>query len=181
MYFIGEMNIKDKRVDKMLATDNINNADIYYSPIIFWILSLVVILCGGVGVIAWLALHKYYLFFLFYFSVSYFISSYLNNSFALTEKHLHVINPNIPFKKIKSYDLSNIKQITIGKTKRKWHYVLGIFGSNYITIQTTNKSEKYFCIGLEIDAFDENWTEKTIDNFNYKLREKNIQTVFNIE
>jgi hypothetical protein len=181
MFFIGEMGIKDKRVDRMLIKRHFDNPDIYYSPVLIWVLCLFMLLPVTGWFVFQLAFLKYYPFLLTYFAIGYLINSYLNNSFAITENQLHIINPNFPFRRFKSYSISDIKQITFDETKRKWHYAFVIFSSNYIDIQTDKGSEKYFCVGLGLDGFDENWTEKTIETFNYKLKEKGIVTVFNLD
>lgn len=175
------MSIKDKRVDKMLSAHNLIDVDIFYSSISIWLLSVIIICSIAHWLIFYLAYSKYYPVIIIYFALGYFISAYLNNSFALTQDSLIVINPNFPFKNIKIYPLTNISTITIDKTNWIWHFIFCVFGSNYIKIQTKEKSKKYFCVGLELDSFDENWTEKTLDTFYHKLEEKGVPTIFNFK
>jgi hypothetical protein len=177
MLFFGKMNLQDLRVDKMLKARGLDTSDIYYSPIKSWVLFMVI----AMGLCYWfiipLALSKYYSLVLIYLAPGYLFSGYLNHSFAITEDQLHVINPNFPFRQFKSYALRDIQRITLNKSKQKWHYLLGIIGSNYISIQTADQSIKYFCVNLDVDAFDENWTEKTMDTFYSKLKEKGLDVV----
>ena len=181
MFFTGALSIKDKRVDKMLLARNVTGADIYYSPIAIWFLLLVILAGINYWLIFMLALSKYYPLFLIYLAIGYVVSAYLNNSFALTQDTLIVVNPNFPFRQFKAYSLADIKQITIDKTKHRWHYFFVIFSRNFVRIQTSQTSEKYFCVGLELDAFDENWTDKTMDTFHCKLIEKGVPTIFNLD
>ena len=178
------MSIKDKRVDKMLLLHNLTNTSIYYSPITIWFLTIFMVL-GIVCPIFLLSFYsffsKYYLLFLIYFVFGYIICAYLNNSIVLTKDALIIINPNFPFKQFKTYLFDDIKQIIIDKTKYKWHYIFGIFSNNYIKIQNLDKTQVYFCVGLELETYDENFTNKTIDELNHELKNKGISTIFNLD
>jgi hypothetical protein len=55
------------------------------------------------------------------------------------------------------------------------------FTGNYADIKTNNGITRYYCIGLEADAYDENLTEKTIDNFEMALRKNGIYVQSSIE
>lgn len=176
-----KIGLKDKRVDKMLFARNLVDTDIYYSPIVAWLFFLVVVLAIAHGLVFQLAFSKYFPLLLLYILGGYTVCAFLNNSFALTQDALIVINPNFPFRQVKTYPLSDIRKITIDKSKWKWHFAFCIFGSNYIAIQTADDTKKYFCVGLELDAYDENLTEKTMDSFQDNLKGKGIQTVFKLD
>ena len=91
------------------------------------------------------------------------------------------INPNFPFKKITIYDFAEIEKIKIDDSKLKViSWVLLIFSSNYIEISTNENTERFYSIFLQPDAFDENLTEKTLDDFNAVLCGKHILTEFNL-
>ena len=180
--FIGVgLKLKDKRVDKMLLVKNIISTDIFYSPISTWILLLLLILTSGWWLLYIFASTKYGLLLIPYFVISYLLNGYKSNSFALCNDNLIVINPNIPFRQITVINNSDIQLVTIDKTTRKWTKIFLDFGENYLLIQTKDNTYKFNCAGLDLDAYDENWTEKTIDDLRHKLKEKGIKTLFNLD
>ncbi len=172
--------LKDNRVDKILTSKGIIGGDIYYSPILTWIIALSIILLGGIGVVYLLASSIYGYLLIPYFIISYLLNAYKNNSFALFDDKIIIINPNIPFRKVIIINNSEINLITIDKTKSNWSKLLLDFGENYLLIQTKDKLLKFYCSGLEADYVDENWTEKTIVEFDFKLKEKGIETEFKL-
>jgi hypothetical protein len=174
-------NLKDKRVDKMLRSKGIMDADIFYSPIKCWLV-LLLLLGLQMGIIVIMILNTVYSLLLIpYFIISYFVNAYYNNSFALHEDKITIINPNFPFRQITTIDIQDIQCIVIDRDKRKWTpWFILIFRQNYLLIKTNNKKMKFYCSGLEIDCYDENWTEKTIDDLETELRQKGISTDFKL-
>jgi hypothetical protein len=77
-------------------------------------------------------------------------------------------------------DLNDILNVTIDTKKRKWPQAFILFSENYIEVTTRNKSQKFYCTGLELDSYDENWTEKTIEDLDSNLKEKGIPTDFKL-
>ena len=59
--------------------------------------------------------------------------------------------------------------------------LFGIFGGNYLELIEEGKTRRYFCIGLETDAYDENFTEKTIEEFYQWLKRHGIITRYNLD
>lgn len=172
--------LKDNRVDKILTSKGIIGGDIYYSPILTWIIALSIILLGGIGVVYLLASSIYGYLLIPYFIISYLLNTYKNNSFALFDDKVIILNPNFPFRKITIINNSEIKLVTIDKTKSNWSKLLLDFGENYLLIQTKDKLLKFYCSALEADSYDENWIEKGIDELELKFKEKGIQTEFKL-
>jgi hypothetical protein len=175
-------NVKDKRVDKLLRREGINNFTVFYSPISFWFFTLIIIVISCISVFYTFFFSEYIIVIVPYLIVSYLIAAYLNNSFSLASEKLVVINPNFPFRSFKSYDRQEIKKIIIDKIRFPWFKIFSVFGKNHITIETKNGNRfKYYCVNLEEDTYDENWTNETIDSFNSLLQSKGYVTVFNID
>lgn len=174
------LNLKDKRVDKMLRSKGITDADIYYSPIVTWLILWLLLLPSVWGLIYLLSSTVYGLLSMPYFIISYLLSAHHNNSFAFHQDKLIIVNPNFPFRHITVIDVKDIKLITIDTMKRKWIESFMVFGENYLLLETKDKTMKFYCSGLELDGFDENWTEKTIEILHATLREKGISTDFKL-
>lgn len=172
--------LKDNRVDKMLTSKGIIGGDIYYSPISVWIIALSIIILGSIGVFYLFASSIYGYLLIPYFIISYLLNAYKNNSFALLDDKIIIINPNIPFRKVTIINNSEINIVTIDKTKSNWSKLLLDIGGNYLLIQTKDKLHKFYCSGLEADSYDENWIEKSIDELEVKLKEKGIETEFKL-
>ncbi|MFA9213164.1 MAG: hypothetical protein ACEQSR_04870, partial [Candidatus Methylacidiphilales bacterium] len=139
--------LKDNRVDKMLTSKGIVGGDIYYSTISVWIISLSIIILSGIGVFYLFASTIYGYLLIPYLIISYLLNAYKNNSFALFDDKLIIINPNIPFRKVTIINNSEINLITIDKTKSNWSKLFLDFGENYLLIQTKNKLLKFYCSG----------------------------------
>jgi hypothetical protein len=173
-------NFKDKRVDKMLRSKGVIDADIYYSPIGIWLMLWLLLLPSVWWLIYLLSSTVYGLLLLPYLIISYLLNAHHNNSFAFHQDELIVINPNFPFRHMTTIDVKDIKSITIDTRKREWILWFILFGENYLLLETKDKTMKFYCSGLELDGFDENWTEKTIETLHMKLKEKGISTDFKL-
>lgn len=174
------LKLKDKRVDKMLRAKGITEAAIYYSPIMFWLLFWVLMIQPALWLIVVLSSSVYGLLLIPYFITSYLLYAYHFNSFAFHNDQLIIINPNFPFRKMTILPLKDIQQATIDKSKRKWPQAFMLFSENYLLLQTNTCTIKYYCAGLEEDAYDENWTEKTIEDLDITLRERGVATDFKL-
>ena len=80
------------------------------------------------------------------------------------------------------FENNSVENVIIDKhTWWLWNIFLS-HGENYVLIQTKNKEEyKFYCSGLEEDAFDENWTEETIDGLYYCLKGKEINCDYRLD
>ena len=186
MYIGISARYKDKRVDKALRKLGFNSCEVYYSPIIVSITYLLMFLAVTVGIMLPIlfsfghnltiavVLICYFLFF-------YLVAAYTNNSFALTSDELVIINPNLPFRKQTIIALDNIIDIHIGSHTPVWRKILLFLTGNYADIKTSEGITRYYCIGLEEDAYDENLTEKTIEDFIIALGKKGINVQTSIE
>ena len=174
--------LKDKRVDKILASKKYDKAEIFCSPISTWIALLALMLpsAGFLFFNAWIWKHWYFV--VLYFIISYLINAFLNNSFALYEDKLLIINPNFPFRRFQIIKREEIKLISIDNVKRpQWLIIFMAVSGCYLSIEIADKTLKFHCAGLDLDAYDESWTEKTIDDLHYKLVENKFPTAFNIK
>lgn len=167
------LNLKDKRVDRMLNARGLHGADIYYSPIQSWLIMLLLVLTPvvfiGVG-LSWALWYGAAV--VVYLLLSYLANARLYNSIALKDDRLIIVNPNFSCRQVVLYDKQSITRIVIAEYKgRQWLGWLLVFKGNYLQIECEGGVYIYHCSGLELDAFDENWTEKTIDTLADKLTE----------
>lgn len=177
----NDFNFRDKRVDRALQRQGYVDADIFYSPIQGWLFWSSVMVIGGLYMVlpllwtVWPLVPSLLL-------LSYLFNGYRNNNFALTADRLIIVNPNFPFRKITSVDLSDIELVTIDRDNLSWvaSLIVLAFGNNYVDVKTTNGTKRYYCAYLQQwDAHSRNLTEKSLDDFDKSLRKKGISTVFN--
>ncbi|WP_028979860.1 hypothetical protein [Sporocytophaga myxococcoides] len=172
--------IRDKRVDKIAAKHGYKNYEVFYSPLSIWLFFTLYLLVLSLPVT--LSFLEYWFYLPGYLVLGYLISAYRNNSFILTEDVLVVINPNFPFRNFHCYKIESIQKVKIDTGKWSDFLIVFIqFGHNYIQINSEGKRRTYYCNGLDIDAYDENFTEKTLDDFSHRLSKKNILVDFNIK
>lgn len=184
------LQLKDKRIDKTLLKNgyDLKKCTIFYSPIKMYFIFLLMLFFAG-GFYAFYAFYFLYEFvalltsfigvifiFLAYITISLLLVFKLNNSVVLTDDELVIINPNFPFKKISKYRFRDIIGVKIDNYKRFTFltFIFLLFDSNFIQIKLKNQSKRYYCIFLNVDAFDENWTELTLDDLHYSLENKEL-------
>ena len=175
--------LRDKRVDRILLRRGYPDANIFYSPIGAW-LPLFIALIGT-------ALISYGFIVMFWspwllLLVSYFFIAYLTNAwhcccFALVEGKCCVINPNWPFRKFEVIAFNDIESVTIDEQHSGWKSFFTLFSSNYIEITTATGKERFYCTYLQLDAFDENFTKQTIEDFQSALERAGIPVQMNLE
>jgi len=178
--FIGvSMNIKDKRLDSILKLHNVDNPAIFYSPISIWLL----LLCYLISMVGGIIIYLFTTFYCIIFVVSYLIISYLiaaknNYSFAIAKNKIFIINPNFPFRHFKTFDVGEIDCVIFKQKNTKIARLFFIFGINCVEIKVGSKYHSYACHGLEMDAFDENLTEKTIEDLHLSIQSLGVPTKF---
>lgn len=171
---------KDRRVDKMLASGGYNTNDIYYSPISEWLAIVFFILLNiCIPLVAFIATSYHSLWVLFYVTIAYLTIAKQNNSFALFEDQLIVINPNFPFRKLTIYENRNIHTVTMDATKFGWSMLFPGSGGHYVLIETNDQIHKYHCSGLDLEPYEDT-SEKTIDELSERLQEKGVVVDFRI-
>jgi hypothetical protein len=175
--------MKDKRVDKMLSATGMSGADIYYAPIGCW--ALVVMLYLGMigGLLVSILINSpgsqlliVLCVCLFYLLISYLINAPRHNTIALYEDKLIAVNPNPPFRKITVFNNSEIRKIIFDQQHSRWLGCFAALSDNYLLIETGDQSIKIHCAGLETDSYDEDWTEKVLEDLNAALLKKGIHT-----
>ncbi|MEO1218759.1 MAG: hypothetical protein AAFY45_34825 [Bacteroidota bacterium] len=177
-------NLRDKRVDHILSEKDIKPSQIFYSPILIWLVFLFIV-PGILG----LSLMGYFLFFGalnvylagLFLAISYLIAAYLNNSFAINGDKFYVINPNFPFRTFLEFEFTKIYVVRINKAK--WgllFYLFGFFGRNYVEVETAKGKFRFFCSGLELDVFEENLTDLSLNDLWSSLEEKEIPVEFKL-
>lgn len=112
---------------------------------------------------------------------AYLVNGYHNNSFAIQDKDFLAINPNYPFRQLKIINFDGIEHIVIERGQSKWKYLFLLFEDNYLLIKTKNETYKFYCSGLEMDGFDEGFTEKTIEDLDNDLKQNGVLTSLNIK
>lgn len=177
------LDIKDKRVDRVLrrAGYEPEKCEIFYSPpqdIYFFWLAMLLLLGFGSIYIVWYYLKPI----LIYVLLAIPFAEGLNNSFVITGSHLVVIRPGFLFKRVVVYELTAITKIKIDQSPMLWALVLFIGPSrNYIEVITDNQTKRFYCISLNLDAFGENTTEKTMDDFHAALIKHKVAVEFNLD
>jgi hypothetical protein len=173
--------IRDKRVDKVLKKHGFSGHEIFYSPILIWLfasLYLILIFCS----VLFLFIFHFWYFTLIYLCVSYVVSAYFNNSFAITTEELVVVNPNFPFRRFEKFNLRLIEEIKVGQNKMlQFLPLFFIKSSNYVQVQSNGKKKRFYCSNLDLDAYDENLTEKTLYDFRDCLLKNNIIVTSNLK
>lgn len=163
----------------MLAAADVCDARIFYSPIATWV--MVLCLCGiQVFPLLIYFCSVYWLLSTPYFVVAYLVNAWHNNSFALHNDQLFVINSNIPFRKMTSYSKEDIVMISLHDREPGWLKVFFTFEVYYADIETTTGIYRYYCSNLAADSFDENWTKETMDTFHYQLEQNGFPAALNL-
>ena len=87
-----------------------------------------------------------------------------------------VINSHFPFQNIQIFPLHEIKNIKISSDWRMRIFLMfGGFHSNYIQIETMSQKKKYYCLFLDFDCHDENWTDSNLDDLEQDLKIREVQ------
>lgn len=173
--------IKDNRVDREIIKLGFapEACEIFYSPIAAWLWPHVM----------WLALFAYPLVAYFpisipillcWFCIGYLLAAWQNCSFALTSRQMLAINPNFPFKKRVVCDFEAITSIRIDKSPT-WHWMFFPFliaRGKFLHIQTTTKAHTCYCAELRLDVYDENFTDKSLDDLYLSLKNKGLEVEF---
>lgn len=170
-----DFKMPNKAIKKILAQQQVLDAEIFASPFETWLTYTAFLLCGGIGLLPLFYNYGSLYFILLYALCSLLINGKLNNSFALNNQELIVINPYIPFRQVERFELNTIKQITITKAKLPWWRAFIIMGDHYIEIETHTRRQRFYCVNLETDAFDENFSEKTIQDLNHSLLKRHLK------
>ena len=184
------MKLKDKVVDKILSSNQIQDYEVFYSPIKSWIVFFGILLVIMIPlllvlipyIISKIPINTFFIFILTYFSVGYLIISRLNHSFAITNKELIIINSHTIFRKLTKFKFEEIKNIRIASSKKL--VILSFFGLvlfHYIEINTLSEQHRFYCLFLDVDCYDENWTEKNLDDFNTALHLKKLKVQFELD
>ncbi len=186
MYIGVSARYTDKRVDKALRKLGYNDCEVFYSPLIVSLTYILMLLAATAGIFSPMLFSFGHYFvisavLICYCCLYYLVSAYSNNSFALTAADLVIINPNFPFSKQTVIPLNTITDIRIGSHTPAWRKALLFLTGNYADIQTSKGLTRYYCIGLEADAYDENLIEKTIEDFEMALRKRGINIQSSIE
>ena len=175
--------ITDRRVDSLLQKHQFFDFTIYYSPItslaIVWGLLLLMAIPLLMNILP--KIPYWYVWVPGWGIFAYLLASYLNNSFAINGSKLIVVNPNFPFKRVQAYNLTEIKSIKIASAKYVYLAGLwGVFGGNYVEIETESGKRRFHCSELAVDAYDENWTKLTIDDLQEDLKQKGLKLEFKL-
>ena len=184
--FIGiSGRLKSKRVDKQLQAAGYSDYEIFYSPLSVWATYCMLLPYGFGGFlpIAYNFLRPWIFpvaaFLAGYILIARSVASQLNNTFAITNNELVIVNPYFPFKKITSMKLDSILSVRISNQPFRLRKLFLCFDSNFIEIATQNgETTRFYCHGLEQDFYDENLTEKTIENLVYALEKRNIKVEY---
>lgn len=174
--------LSDKRVDRILLRKGYQDANIFYSPIGVWL----TLFTGFIGTALlstgfilmfcspWLLLLLPYIF------IAYLLNAWHCCCFALVDGKCCIINPNWPFRSFEVIELDNIESVTIAERRTKWMMCFTLFHSNYIEMKTENGKKRFYCAYLELDAYDENFTKQTIEDFQYALERSGVPVQMNL-
>jgi hypothetical protein len=188
MFITGfALKLKIKKVDRILLKKgySLEECEIYYSPITLWVVFIFMMLLILIPFLLSNFLnfvHPFLIYILSYFLLCYFLMRYLNNTPVLVKNQLIIINPYFPFQSFKIYQFEEIQKVKIDKLSYffpSWLFLL--FSINYMEVYVKNQKKRFYCSYLEVDAYDENWTEKTIDDFKYSLLKKGVMIEFGLD
>ena len=71
--------------------------------------------------------------------------------------------------------MEEITEIKISSDwKLKFLLFFGLFYNNYVQVKTKNNEKKFYCLFLDVDCHDENWTEKTLDDLEEQVRASGV-------
>lgn len=176
------MDLKDKRVDKILHRQGYKDAEVFYGPLSIWLITFAgYLLAPALGLLFGLMNNPWILLLLPYLFIAYLFNAYHSCSFAIAAGKCCIINPNWPFRKFVAIDLKDIESVGIKEYHKKWMMVFAFWGSNYIEIKSDQGVQCFYCANLEADAYDENMTEKTIEDFQYALERAGIPVQMDLE
>lgn len=166
----------------MLARNGIAEAGIFYSPVQVWLYIILMMTTAGIYVVfAARSSLTVAALVLVYRSVSYLLYTRCSNSFAVRHDTLYIINPSHPFRKFKVCALKDIRAVTFDEDKKTWINRIFLLGScNDLLVETGEGIYKYACAGLDLDAFDEGFTEKNLDDLRYHLEGKGLRVNRNL-
>lgn len=173
--------VRDKRVDRILSRKGYQDANIFYSPIEAWVTlfsGLVgTVLLTGLIVMLW---SPWLLLLLPYIFIAYLLNARQCCCFALVEGKCCVINPNWPFRKFVVIELSEVESVILDEQRSGWKSLFTLSSSNYIEVRTAAGVKRFYCAYLQLDAFDENFTKQTIEDFQYALERAGIPVQMNL-
>lgn len=180
------LDLEDKRVDKILLDRGFKESEIYYSPmkvlLVFWIMMVSIM----IPLFFEILFHYFTTALIIFFTYLMFCYLYIgifNRSFALTDKEFLVINSHFPFDGLRSFRYEDISELRISSG---WELIFPMifislnFRTNYVQIKTTNHKKKFYCLFLDVDCFDENWTKRNLDDLHGSLRQKGINVIMEI-
>lgn len=182
--------LRDQFVDKLLLKKGYKEAEIFYSPIACWFVFLLFTITFSIPLFIYviyiilteIPFTESLIYVLIYFLLGYLLIAIFNKSFAVTKNELLIINAQFPFCKIRSYQFEEIKEVRISSSPllSKLGFIFAIKG-NFLQIKTRFSKRRYYCFFLDVDCFDENWTEKTLDDLHHKLMEKKVLVKFELD
>ncbi len=182
------LNLKDKRIDKMLSSNGFapENSNIFYSPLTYWVMVVGAICFGAVILSFQYPDYTSMLWYgvLVYVSIGYLFVAYANNSFVLSNGKLIAINANAPFKQFISFNQEMVSKVEIGNSWLKYFiWLLGDFNCHYVAITSAGKRTKFLCVGLTTDdAYGQKWwTEQTLNDLNTCLNSNGVKTNYKIK
>ena len=168
--FLGtSMKLTDKRVDRMLTSRGITEAALFYSPMSICLTLLALLLTQVIWIFLEFPVLRYWYLWSPYLLLSYLFNAHRNNSFAIKDNTLYIINPNFPFRHITRYEQPVVQSIIVSSYNSSWPIWLACFTSNFVMVITNTGRKTFYCAGLVGDAFDENWTEKTTEDLEAAL------------
>ncbi len=178
---VSGIKIKDNRVDRLIKNSGFNpdKFRIYYSPItIIWYDFILLVLVSGIILVIYQTLISMLIYLPVYSIITYSLGAKLNNSVAVSDKLIIIVNPNFPFRKILVYYVDNIDFIEIKHSLFRflmWPFF--IFTGNNINISSKGKYERYYCTSLELNVYDENFTKLDLDDLISHLRRLGIYKI----
>ena len=183
---IDGFSLTDKRVDKLISKKGFKEYEVFYSPIkvwfSFWSLLFAIYFPFILTVFyEHFSFQSTLIYISIYLTVTYFFVGILNRSFAITDKKFLVINSHFPLWRVQSFNFDEITDIKISSDwKLKILILLGLFNSNYVQITVNNRKYKFYCLFLNVDYHDENWTDKTLDSLKTSLKLKGLNAKLEI-
>jgi len=165
---VSGINLSDKRVDKLIRNSGFNPSEfkLYYSPIkMIWVDLVLLVFVSGIIFMIYEKVIELIIYLPAYLVIIYLLGAKLNNTIAVKNEFILIVNPNFPFTKLLIYNIKDINSIEVKHSPLRF-LLWGFFIStgNNINIRSMGTNKKYYCTSLELNAYDENFTKLDLDD-----------------
>ena len=177
----------DPKVKDMVPARDFAQGQVFYSPLRIWYFFLGMVLLGFDTVdMLCLAFPESLLLLLLlppYVALSIRVMASLNHHFVLTDRALWVVNTSPWRRSARRIALAEIQAVRIGSHRkmRRWAWLFLVVGSNFVELKVSGSWQRFYCVHLEEDCFDENWTALNLDDLFLALQRRGLEVQMDLE